>query len=233
MVTFEMAGIRARASAPAAAVERRLRPFAGAGRPDVVIDLRPRRRPRRRPDIRMRGRRLDGPHLGAEWRGDRITGWISPTVPAWDALLKAVWSRLLVERGGMLLHASAAVVGGAAWVFPGPSGAGKSTLARKAPHRLADDTVAIADGRAHGLPFGRRPSPPESWPLRAFGFCRKHSTGVEPLTRAAARARLWRNVVWFSDEFPPLAAVDAPAVVIGSRLHESFDAIMERARAAV
>ena len=237
VLTFTIAGIRGRAARLPAAVVRRLRAFESGGNPDVTFETTPLApRPSRRPDIRMRGNRIAGPHVRVEWRGDRIAGRVSPTVAAWDALLKAVWSRRLAGRGGMLLHAAAVLVDGGAVLLPGPSGAGKSTLARKAPRRLADDSVAVLEGRAYGTPMGRRPSPPGSWPIRAVWFCEKNSTDAAPLSRAAASARLLRNVIWFSDESDPCAAVfalTAPAAVVGSLRREPFDAVLERARAAV
>jgi hypothetical protein len=152
---------------------------------------------------------------------------------------------VLPERGGLLLHASGAVVGGRALIFPGPSGAGKSTLARKAgPARmLADDTLAVArrGGRwvACATPFYSRLPPPRpgQWPLRALLFPLKGGAAVEPVGPAEAARRLLRHVIWFSADGPASArvlelaadlAASVPAAVLGSFRADPFDRILER-----
>lgn len=78
--------------------------------------------------------------------------------------------RLLASRGAVLLHASAAVHSGGAYLFFGHSGAGKSTIASIAAadgaQILSDDrTILARDGasvRAWGTPWhgtGRQSSP--------------------------------------------------------------------------
>lgn len=91
---------------------------------------------------------------------------VSPRAPAADAALaRAVLGpgirSLLLQRGALVLHASAVVVDGSLVAFAGPSGAGKSTAAAAcyaAGHAVhADDVVAVASpGDGHPIvPPGR------------------------------------------------------------------------------
>lgn len=115
--------------------------------------------------------RLDHPtHGGANWAADarhflldladigrflatdgrRITLEPAPGMPVDDILIfvtGTMIAAILYQRGGFLLHASAVVHQGRAYLFCGPSGAGKSTLAsamaRAGCAVLADDMCAI------------------------------------------------------------------------------------------
>lgn len=88
---------------------------------------------------------------------------------------------ILARRGGALLHAAGAVVGGAGVLFPGRSGAGKSTIARLLEGRggwrvLSDDRIAARRGggaiRLYGTPWPGDAgiARNESAPLRAVFF---------------------------------------------------------------
>lgn len=63
-------------------------------------------------------------------------------------LFRLLCSFLLMQKGGVLLHASAVVDRGRAWVFSGPSGSGKTTIAGLAGDRavLNDETIALRPG---------------------------------------------------------------------------------------
>ncbi|MGM0442460.1 MAG: hypothetical protein ACQEQC_08595 [Elusimicrobiota bacterium] len=56
-----------------------------------------------------------------------------------DSLLRIIYSRLLLNRNGFLIHAAAA--GGE--IFTGPAGSGKTTSVRKNKDMLGDDVVAL------------------------------------------------------------------------------------------
>ncbi|MGH7347540.1 MAG: hypothetical protein ACREK4_21720, partial [Candidatus Rokuibacteriota bacterium] len=60
-------------------------------------------------------------------------------------LFRLLCSFLLMQKGGVFLHASAVVDRGRAWVFSGPSGSGKTTIAGLAGDRLVlnDETIAL------------------------------------------------------------------------------------------
>ena len=63
-------------------------------------------------------------------------------------LFRLLCSFLLMQKGGVFLHASAVVDRGRAWVFSGPSGSGKTTIAGLAGDRpvLNDETIALRPG---------------------------------------------------------------------------------------
>lgn len=248
---FEFAGIRARAEVPPP-VARRLWRFRVPGpRHDVEFRMGRRGGPADAP-LRPRAVRRHGcvhltnPMMRAELTGGAggwsVAGTLRPHRDVWDTLLRSVWSWVLPERGGLLLHASGAVVEGRALIFPAVSGSGKSTLARKAgPGRmLADDTLAVVrrDGRwfACATAFYSRLRTPRTgaWPLRALFFPVKNEISVTRLSAAEAVRRLLRNVIGFGDASARLLEVAAdlaasvPAAALGSLRREPFDRILER-----
>ena len=96
--------------------------------------------------------------------GREITIELEPGAEAGDAqvfLLGTGFGVLQLQRGRMVLHASAVAVGEAAALFAGPSGAGKSTLAAALNGRgypcVSDDVCGIdfGSGAPVVLPDGR------------------------------------------------------------------------------
>lgn len=90
-----------------------------------------------------------------------------------DAVLRYILSRQLVDHGGLLLHASAVVRGGRAWVFAGPSGVGKTTISQNLEGTvLGDEAIALVlcDGQlvCHSTPYWR--ATPASAPAAALLF---------------------------------------------------------------
>jgi hypothetical protein len=87
--------------------------------------------------------------------------------------------RFLCHKGGLLLHASALVKDGRAFVFCGPDESGKSTISKMAPPSLiaADDSLAvrIMNGSCclHTVPWGRKTSKNISAPIAKVFFLRK------------------------------------------------------------
>ena len=99
-------------------------------------------------------------------------------------LFRLLCSFLLMEKGGVLLHASAVVDRGGAWVFSGPSGSGKTTIAGLAGDRvvLNDETIALRPGvrgwEAWATPFYGSGGPAmarvnDRAPLRGLCFLRR------------------------------------------------------------
>lgn len=101
----------------------------------------------------------------------------------------------LIARGGMMLHASAVVVDGEAYLFSAPSGTGKSThtslwLRRfEDAYILNDDKPALflSDGRVYaaGTPFSGKYdiSADRSVPLRAIAFIERSDVNrIEPIS---------------------------------------------------
>src|SRR6202020_755692 len=106
-------------------------------------------------------------------------------------------SYALLERGGLLLHASSVLSKGRAYAFVGPSGAGKTTMARLAAPRpvLSDEVTALRPSASSGAPFDCFPTP--FWgdmvreragppaPLALIGFP-VHATSGGPRLRPAS-----------------------------------------------
>ncbi|MBI5511183.1 MAG: hypothetical protein HY903_20680 [Deltaproteobacteria bacterium] len=91
---------------------------------------------------------------------DRTTNLVThPVPPGLQAALRALYSVLICERGGLLIHGCGIDLGSRAAIFVGPSGAGKSTLSAMfdSGRVLSDELVALSfEGRsvvAHGTPF--------------------------------------------------------------------------------
>jgi hypothetical protein len=120
-----------------------------------------------------------------------------------DGFLRFALGVLLLERGGLLLHASAAERAGRGYAFLGPSGAGKSTIAKLArasgARVLGDEVVAVAPAgngaRIFATPFVSRGAPagePGEALLAAYAVLeRAEAHRWEPLPAArVARALL-------------------------------------------
>jgi hypothetical protein len=109
-------------------------------------------------------------------------------------LMGKAFYEYLISRGGMMLHASAVVLDGEAYLFSAPSGTGKSTHTslwlRRFPQSyiLNDDKPALflREGRvfAAGTPFSGKYdcSVNEAVPLRAIAFlARSDVNRIEPI----------------------------------------------------
>ena len=114
----------------------------------------------------------------------------------------------LIAQGGMMLHASAVVVDGEAYLFSAPSGTGKSThtsiWVRRFPgaYILNDDKPALCfDGEhvlAAGTPFSGKYdiSVNCSVPLRAIAFIERSDTNrIEPIPEKRALFELINQTV--------------------------------------
>jgi hypothetical protein len=122
-------------------------------------------------------------------------------------LFRLLCSFLLMQKGGVLLHASAVVDRGRAWVFSGPSGSGKTTIAGLAGDRpvLNDETIALRPGArgwdACATPFYGSGGPAmarvnERAPLRGLCFLRKADRfGHRRLSPSEAVARAFPEVM--------------------------------------
>lgn len=91
--------------------------------------------------------------------GRRVTICPATGMPLDDILVfvtGTAFAAILYQRGGLLLHASAVVRAGRAYLFCGPSGAGKSTLAaalNRAGCRVLSDDVCAVEGDGGGAPM--------------------------------------------------------------------------------
>jgi hypothetical protein len=149
----------------------------------------------------------------AEWNMNTGHGRIeqAPSPYAIDSVLRIVYSLLLVERGGFLVHSASAIAGPNAYLFAGPSGSGKTTMCRLASdsvHLLSDEiSFVLPDGggyRAFGTPFYgelARPGEPISAPLAAM-FILRHApeNHITTLARFEALHAVMRNILFFAKE---------------------------------
>lgn len=84
---------------------------------------------------------------------------LDDSVGSVEAALQLTLEHVLLFDSGLIVHASAGVVDGEAWLMPGVSGTGKSTAAREAGFDavLSDEMCVVrrtSDGVAvHGTPF--------------------------------------------------------------------------------
>jgi hypothetical protein len=148
----------------------------------------------------------------AAWndRKGELTLW--PSLYSFDACLRVVLASLIVQKNGLLLHASAIVRTNTAFVFTGPSGAGKTTIARLSGTKkiLSDEIIAVrADNNkrliAYGTPFwgemGSGPSSKRAYTVRSIFFLEKDIVLYSlPVETAAAVRRLLRCVCMFSTD---------------------------------
>lgn len=78
-------------------------------------------------------------------------GAITDNTFAFGTFLRGLYSRLLLDHDGVILHASALIRNGRAHAFTGPSGSGKTTIALLSPeNRLITDELMILRRSAPG-----------------------------------------------------------------------------------
>ena len=195
---------------------RRYRGFHASGPAGVRLDLEwddpMELSPFRDPAVDVEGRRwrihrydFEGSFDPAARRGNvRLVS--RPTTL--DSFLRVLLSALLLESGGMLVHAASLRIGDGGLLFPGPSGRGKSTLASKAGRsRILSDEISCVTGagpgaRLRGTPFWGDFD--EGWPnvdlpLRGIFFLdRQRPPGVHPVRRTEAYRRLLECVLFFT-----------------------------------
>jgi hypothetical protein len=128
---------------------------------------------------------------------------------AFEAIVQLTLQVVLRPLGGLLLHASAGIWHGGAWLMPGKSGTGKSTAARNGGFQqvLADEMVVVRRAAAGGFDVWGTPfwSPDRPLPLHA-GSAPLHTLArlvqakaphAGPLSAAAASAWLLESVVLY------------------------------------
>jgi hypothetical protein len=196
-------------------VETRYRPFLSRRAPSMTVAVAATERYRRgrvpRPRATWRNGGFALASLPARAEGDlarrRVRFRVGPGPALNPDLFRLLCSFLVMRAGGVLLHASAVVAGGRAWVFSGPSGSGKTTIAGLAGERrvLNDETVALVPAArgwtAWATPFygsggpGMAPANGRA-PLRALCFLRQAERFAHRrLSPAEAVARAFPEVM--------------------------------------
>ncbi|HYS78426.1 MAG TPA: hypothetical protein VEO94_06280, partial [Candidatus Dormibacteraeota bacterium] len=128
-----------------------------------------------------------------------------------ENFLRALTASLILERGGLLLHASGVVRGGRAYMFFGPSGRGKTTVTILSPGDvvLSDDlSLIVRNGdrfEAAGVPFGmahqRIPDTNASFPIASLNaLSQGPQVRRERLTGAAAVAAIVASLPFVMQE---------------------------------
>jgi len=196
-------------------VEQRFAPFLSRRAPTVDVDVaateryRPGRAPR--PSATWSNGRFSLMSSPSRADGDladgRVRFRIGPGPALNPDLFRLLCGFLLLQEGGILIHASAVVDRGRAWVFSGPSGSGKTTIAGLAGRRrvLNDETIALRPTSrgwtACATPFYGSGGPEmaqanEQAPVRALCFLRKADRFVHRrLSPAEAVARAFPEVM--------------------------------------
>ena len=198
------------------------------GRPGLVAD---------RPDGEtLRLQYAEGIRFHIEGRGSDVwADWDAPLTEA-DALtflLGPVLGAVLRERGVLVLHASALVMGGRAWAFVGPAGAGKSTLAAAGASAgipvLTEDVLALRpslgewlampaydqirlwdEGAGIVAPGETLPALTPTWPKRAFDLAERGLARVSEATRLGGIFLLGvRDAGGVTSRVEPLGATEA------------------------
>jgi hypothetical protein len=92
------------------------------------------------------------------------------------SFLRSFYSAIIVQGGGLMLHAAGIVKKGRAHIFFGPSESGKTTVSKNSPacSVLSDELIAIKSfaGRfgAYGTPYGKEKLGEASGPHPIAGF---------------------------------------------------------------
>ena len=132
----------------------------------------------------------------------------APVDPYIYPLYSLFLSRILLRRGGFLLHSSAVCVGiGKGMVFTAPSGTGKSTIAnimrQKGAVIINDDIVAIrlphgSDSlpKAYNIPMPHYKQKPKSTTIRRlYNIWQSPENTISHLSKASALSAVLTNVI--------------------------------------
>lgn len=143
--------------------------------------------------------------------------------------LRVVTASFVLARGGFLLHASAVVRDGRAYVFFGPSGSGKTTVTHLSPGDLVlgDDLTLVVPREgvleAAGIPFGlahhRPPQHGGSFPIVSFNrLVQSLEVRRRPITGAQAVAEILASLPFVLQD---TRQGDAAVEVVGKALESA------------
>lgn len=213
----EVAGIRVRLNVAHAtldeAVQHRYAAFRAEGEPDLVWDVQVRDREHSiaaEPVVEHGGGLRYALRYGAVEADLDLAARagvlrVPDNVLYVDAAFRITLTLLLLERGGLLMHACGFVRGGRGFVLFGPSGAGKTTVSRMVPPEqvLSDEVVAITLGdsgvTAHGTPFygDLGISNPGSAPAATLARLHHGDDRLENLSPASATSAILNSTMFF------------------------------------
>lgn len=137
-------------------------------------------------------------------------GIIEKNIYSFDSFLRILYTYLLLEKQGFLIHSSGVVKKKQAYLFPGVSMAGKSTIARFSAGSfiLSDELVAVrkigGQYRAYSTPFtGELDLPAQnlSFPINGVYFPRKSQNNIlAALTLKQSLPKFLTNILFFNSE---------------------------------
>jgi hypothetical protein len=194
---------------------RRYAAFLADRAPDLVIEVETGRegphRPAGPPDVIREGEHLfEIGYGGLDARLDLAAGRGRAGFPSsiWmvDSLLRMSLGLMLVERGGLLVHASGVRLPDGVIVCYGPSGVGKTTVARSVDPEsvLCDEMIALVPQGsrvwAHGTPFHGDYEVCAPISGRLVGLVRLvqgNEDALQPLSNAQAAQSLLGSTLFF------------------------------------
>ncbi len=148
----------------------------------------------------------------------------------WENVLRFIYFHLLIERRGLLLHASSLARNGSAYVFPGPSGVGKTSIVQNSSGMLVltDELAAVglpengSPPLAYGTPFyGDWGKPGENLaaPLKGLYFpVQDRKNFVTPLSPSETLDRLLPCVCTYTTRKDLLNQLVDLAVLLAQRV---------------
>jgi hypothetical protein len=83
--------------------------------------------------------RITGRGMEVEFSEKATCGRVFGDIHILDSLLRIIYSRMLINQGGFLIHAAAS----AGELYTGPAGSGKTTSVRGDENMLGDDIIAL------------------------------------------------------------------------------------------
>ncbi|MFH1258771.1 MAG: hypothetical protein ABII74_02975 [Elusimicrobiota bacterium] len=137
-------------------------------------------------------------------------GMIEKNIYSFDSFLRILYTYLLLEEQGFLIHSSGVVKKEQAYLFPGVSLAGKSTIARLSAGSfiLSDEVVAVrkigTQYRAYSTPFSGEldlPAQNLSFPVNGVYFPVKSQKNIlSALTLKQSLPKFLTNLLFFNSE---------------------------------
>ncbi len=156
-------------------------------------------------------RRTDNPFMAAVNTSSQkalVKLWDSEY--CFDSFFRVLFTLIMAEEGGLVIHASAISDGEQGYVFFGPSGSGKTTVTRLSTGRMAlTDELAIIKPhnggyRVYGTPFWGEFTPGRSNAharLRGLYSLKKaRINNLVPIDRVKAMEELYQCVLFFSKD---------------------------------
>jgi len=161
------------------------------------------------------GFQIQGEDFSCRWdrKKREVSAGLYPEATIVNTFLRVLFSVLLAERDGFLIHSAGVVWEGKGCLFVGPSSSGKTTTARMAQEEqklrvLNDELVAVRKMNdrfyLYATPFkGEHDGPLEAFraPLEKFFFLKKNQSETYIIVeRAQGAVSLLENIFFFAED---------------------------------